>query len=473
MDVNQDRIQALVDNPAETLNIELKNWIDPTTVEGQSKIVRAALALRNRDGGELVIGFHDKTRLPDTNNIPEDVRKTFHPDAIQGLISKYASEVFEVAIGYGERQNQLYPVIIVPPGVKTVVAAKADLRISGKSAIKLGAVYFRSLHANGTVSTSEARPGDWREIMEICLNNREADFAGFFRRQLAGTTPDALKQLVSAFFEPRPSKDRPCELAQRLLDEGYQRLLLNIEDRKKEGKFPDDFVVKYGSWSSGVVICGDVPSRVADQSFLHLIAASNPRYTGWPTWLDSRHFNETSDHPRNQQGGWETLIVTLGRNVLFDEVEFTRIDPRGKFYLWRVLQDDLGERVRGLPPLKLFDPSLTVARVAEVMAVGLAFARAMGCHVETTTLAFAFKWTRLRGRTISSWAEPARINIGTFVANDDEAISCVEVPLETSPSALTPFVIEATRELLAKFNGFAMVPNVVEQLVERLLARRL
>jgi hypothetical protein len=138
-----------------------------------------------------------------------------------------------------------------------------------------------------------------------------------------------------------------------------------------------------------------------------------------------------------------------------------------------VLQDDLGERVRGLPPLKLFDPSLTVARVAEVMAVGLAFARAMGCHVETTTLAFAFKWTRLRGRTISSWAEPARINIGTFVANDDEAISCVEVPLETSPSALTPFVIEATRELLAKFNGFAMVPNVVEQLVERLLARRL
>jgi hypothetical protein len=34
MDVNQDRIQALVDNPAETLNIELKNWIDPATAEG-------------------------------------------------------------------------------------------------------------------------------------------------------------------------------------------------------------------------------------------------------------------------------------------------------------------------------------------------------------------------------------------------------------------------------------------------------
>jgi hypothetical protein len=204
-----------------------------------------------------------------------------------------------------------------------------------------------------------------------------------------------------------------------------------------------------------------------------LIAASNPRYTGWPTWVDSRHFTETSDRPRNQEEGWETLIVTLGRNAMFDEVEFTRIDPRGKFYLWRVLQDDMSERVRGLPPLKVLDPSLAVARVAEVMAVCLAFARAMGCHSETTTLAFAFKWTRLRGRTISSWADPARMNIGTFVANDDEAISCVEVPLENSPSALSPFVIEATRGLFAKFNGFAMVPNVVEQLVELLLTRRL
>jgi hypothetical protein len=185
MDINQDRIETLVGNPAETLNIELKNWVDPTTAEGQAKIVRAVLALRNRDGGELIIGFNDTSRLPDTNNIPTDVRETFHPDAIQGLISKYAYDLFEVAIGYGERQNQLYPVIVVPHGVRTVVAAKADLLISGKPAIRLGAVYFRSLRANGTVSTSEARPGDWREIMEICLNNREADFGGFFRRQLA------------------------------------------------------------------------------------------------------------------------------------------------------------------------------------------------------------------------------------------------------------------------------------------------
>jgi hypothetical protein len=330
------------------------------------------------------------------------------------------------------------------------------------------------LHANGTVSTSEVRPGDWREIVEICLNNREADFGGFFRRQLAGTTPDAIRELLSPFLsvEGTPGKGTLCDAARALLDEGHKRLLINIAQRKQEGKFDDNFL-KYGTWSTAFVISGDVPLRAADQSFLDLIASTNPGYTGWPAWLDSRHFTETSDRPRNQQGGWETLIATLGRDSLAHEVDFMRMDPKGKFYLWRVLEDDLREQIRGLRPLVAFDPSLAVARIAEVMAVGLAFARAMGCAIETTRLAFAFNWTRLKGRTLAAWAQPARHIIGTHIANDDDATSCVEVPLETPPSALAPFVIAATRDLFAIFNGFAMAPNVVEQIVQQLVERRL
>ncbi|MCA1363408.1 hypothetical protein I6F14_23690 [Bradyrhizobium sp. IC3069] len=40
---------------------------------GIAKIVKAAFALRNRNGGFLVVGFDDKTLLPDAANAPTDI----------------------------------------------------------------------------------------------------------------------------------------------------------------------------------------------------------------------------------------------------------------------------------------------------------------------------------------------------------------------------------------------------------------
>ena len=57
--------------------MELKCWIDPQTPEGQAKIIRACLALRNRNGGFLVIGFNDETMQPDTGEEPANVRAAF------------------------------------------------------------------------------------------------------------------------------------------------------------------------------------------------------------------------------------------------------------------------------------------------------------------------------------------------------------------------------------------------------------
>jgi hypothetical protein len=42
-----DIVQSLVERPRETINIELKSWIDLRTAEGEQKITRAGLALRN------------------------------------------------------------------------------------------------------------------------------------------------------------------------------------------------------------------------------------------------------------------------------------------------------------------------------------------------------------------------------------------------------------------------------------------
>ena len=85
---DDDQIRALVARPSESLTVEIKRWLDPADPAGAAKIVKAAFALRNRDGGFLVIGFDDDRLQPDSTNEPADVRATYHQDAIQGLISR-------------------------------------------------------------------------------------------------------------------------------------------------------------------------------------------------------------------------------------------------------------------------------------------------------------------------------------------------------------------------------------------------
>lgn len=81
MESEQARIQELVERPAESLSVEIKNWISPEEPEGQAKIVRTALALRNHGGGYLLIGFNGKTLKPE-NGPPYDIHAKYHPDKI-------------------------------------------------------------------------------------------------------------------------------------------------------------------------------------------------------------------------------------------------------------------------------------------------------------------------------------------------------------------------------------------------------
>ncbi|MFI5387534.1 MAG: ATP-binding protein [Fimbriimonadales bacterium] len=470
--VNQEQIDALIARPSEALNVEIKTWIDPASAKDQAKIVKAALALYNRNGGHLVIGFDDRTLVPTKAPAGSDIRQSFRLDVIQGLVSRYAHGPFEVEVGFGNRDGQDHPVVVVPSGVRFANAAKADLVDGSAKLIKLGDVYFRSLNSNGTPSTTVARPEDWREIAEICFNNREADFGAFIRRHLLGASPETLRLLLSALSNigPAPAAPRPCEQARQLLDDGEARFEAAVAERRAAE--PDDLVpTDLGAWSAGIVIAGAIPPLVADQSFLRTVLASNPQYTGFPTWGDTRSSYHEKNRPVPRDDGWESLTSSMG--AMFEVVDFWRLDPSGKFYLRRALEDDLSARQHGIRPLTVFDPALWAYRVAEAIATGLAIARALGCTPEVTTLAFAFRWTRLKDRQIAGWANPARFYIGKRVAHDDTAEECVEVPLETPPAAIAPYVEAATRRLFAKFDGMEMTPQVVEDIVRRMIERRM
>ncbi len=231
MDDDFSAIQNLIDRPSESLSVEIKAWIDPDSEEGKAKIVRTALALRNYGGGYLVIGFNNDTLLPDEGNCPEDVKAVFHPDKIQGMIARYASEPFSVSIHFPERDGQPFPVVAVPPGVRTPVACKADLHVAGNRLLSADEVVCRTLRSNNTPSTARANWKDWAQIMDVCFENREADIGRFLRRHLSGVTPEVIRSLAGAFYEGAQPEPKPQELLLEILDQGHARFSQLVAER--------------------------------------------------------------------------------------------------------------------------------------------------------------------------------------------------------------------------------------------------
>ena len=123
--------------------------------------------------------------------------------------------------------------------------------------------------------------------------------------------------------------------------------------------------------------------------------------------------------------------------------------------------------------MKQLDFSLVILRTAEAIAVALGFAKAMGCPIETTRLSFAFRWTKMRGRELSSWANMGRRIARGNISYQDDITSQVIVPLEVPSSAIAEYVYLITRTVFEAFKGAEIGISVIEDLTQRLIERRL
>jgi hypothetical protein len=177
-----------------------------------------------------------------------------------------------------------------------------------------------------------------------------------------------------------------------------------------------------------------------------------------------------ANRPKVVGNAFESLVVSISPGFS-NHIDFARLDPKGSFFLHRLLQDD------GAPsqvhPGKMLDPTLMILRVAEVLGVGVAFARALGWSPEQSTLGFALRWHNLRGRSLTTWAPRTYDLYEGGIAHDDKIETCVQFSLDTPLSALPKFVEEATKPLFAAFDGSTIPYRTIEDLTKRLFERRL
>ncbi len=424
-------IQELVKQPRESLTIELKSWIDPDTPGGIKTLIKTAIAMRNNNGGYILIGFDNNTCQPDHDHVPENVQELFHQDKIQGMVAKYASEAFEVEIHFPEIEGNAFPVIEIRPGVRTPVGTKRDYIENGATYIPQNKVYVRSLSSNNTPSTTEATWKDWGPLVETCFDNREADIGRFLRRHIGGLSPEVLGSFAASITEGMKPEETLEETVKNFLQKGQDRFQVRAAEKKV---LPEEF----GTSEVAAVIDGEVPPHSANLDFLRLIDSSNPNHSGWPSWVVLHTPRDKEAKPYMFEGAWESFIISS--SFEYKTLDFWRVEPEGCFYLLEALEDDFSGSDRTPKPFEAFDFGTPIYRVAESLAVSLAFARAMGCESEKTQLAYCFKWTRLKGRVLCSWKNPARYISPGRTAFTDEAVSEIIVPLDTPDSALAQYV---------------------------------
>jgi hypothetical protein len=449
--------------PRESLNIELKAWIDPSTPEGKAKIVKAAIALRNFDGGYLGIGISNEG-IPLTSEAPENLDEQFHQDTIQALITKHSSEPFEITVQFGNFQGIRFPFIVIPSGVRTPVAAKCrlqDLNSPPQDLVKQDTVYVRTLRANNTPSTAAALFSDWPQIMNVCFENREADIGNFVRRHLTGLDiPSLLAHFGNQPIEPETA------IVDAFMNQCRQRFLdAPKADNARDlgnGRFEVAFVINSTQEREAVR---------ADDNFLSSFIYANPNHSGWPLWMDTRGFQQRNDRPKVRTNGWEVLIEDYVGNFIRPHLDYWRVEPPGSFYHIRVLWEDAIAVSKGNPPNSYFGMDIAVINVAEAISVAISFANSMGFEGDKTNLEFAFRWSGIANRNLTSYDTGRYITPGR-ICGDDEIVSHVNIPLNIAPSSIPSLVPDIVGELFSSFNGIAFPNNTIEEIASEQLKKK-
>src|ERR1700688_2788035 len=61
-------LQALIDTPCRTLDVEYKSWRNLKHVEDRAELARDIAAMANHGGGHIVFGFHEGTLAAENNH---------------------------------------------------------------------------------------------------------------------------------------------------------------------------------------------------------------------------------------------------------------------------------------------------------------------------------------------------------------------------------------------------------------------
>lgn len=438
------RLIDLVDNPRETLDVELKDWLDLRgNQDHKALIAKGLLALANHGGGFLLIGFEDGPDPKRSERGEPNTLDSYSQDIINGIVQSYADPPFHCAVEHVVHSSgKSHPVVIVPGMHRVPIRAKR----SGpdKKYVIENTVYIRR---PGPRSEAPQSGREWDEVFARCLAARKDEFL---------TT---IRNIVTGQVAENPLPDMGAAL------EGWIKESAKAWRNLVSGLPPDaSRRCPHGHYWIAYEIGGDFP-HPTNADLLEKLSRSTAGLSGWsPWWVPTRKEIE----PYFKGGVIECWLGREDERYPVDapHADFWRISSKGRGFLLRGYDED-GEwaQSRGYKPGSVFDVATPIRKIGESIINASLLAKNLGSN--KTIMSFQIEYSGLAGRKLTSVSGDRRLWEQREAQENTIRLSTT-VPLD----AIDDNLVEILRPLLAPlyecFSFFELKPDLVQAEVSRL-----
>jgi hypothetical protein len=384
----------------------------------------------------VVFGFKDDMTPVDPPSLGAG---PYDQDTISGIVKRYLSPVFQVAV-YGvtaSATGQTYPVVWVPSHEAVPVCSTRDGPHDSKGkpiGIVQGTYYAR---APGPESAPVTTPERWAPIIRRCiLHERTALLAG-------------LEPLLRAPGRPVAQSDDPL----RVWHEAAYARFLELADAD-----PDASRLKKAHYQLSYQIqTSDGQSLDMSSLIGHLRGmASEVLDLVDPGWTMFWIFDGPDIAPRSVSdpalGEAEFLECNLiSSRVMEPMPDFWHISPNGLATLTRPYVEDRGRFGPEYQPGKLFWPYNMAREIAEVMRHARAFTERFD---NPEAVAFRVEWRGLRGRELTDPENHfVRLRYAGRVAQSDSRLVTRTVAVADLASHWPEFTASMVSTVLRMFDA--------------------
>lgn len=433
-------------SPAESLDFEVKQWLDMADVESQGLVAKALIALENHGGGFLLFGYREdenKRLVPDDNR-PNSL-EPYLADSLNSIIKRRAEPAFHVQVTLQRHPESGHEFPLVRVSGTSKVPIRSD-SATAKGSLKDNLYYIR---APGPESRQPLDASEWDSLLRRVILNQREEILGVLRAFTPAPQLSDASKPAAAAAEVRAFESRAVARWQDLnatLDEG------------------DPARITKGHYILAAKIIGQA-KEIDVKGILQANEAAR-RYTGWPVFVV---IHDEQTRPKLVDG---CIEAWLAKSRLGDvgHADFWRISPHGDFFLLRGYQEDSQDPHRRMgDPGTLFEATLPIWRVGEFLLRVVELGQVM--FQDGFEVAASCEWLGLAGRRLFI-QNGRRFLAGTYVAAVDSVRTSASFSAEMLRDLLPDAVKTLTKPLYEHFDFFTPPADMYRQELDGMMQRR-